>query len=445
MTRRRSLSVLALLAAFALPAGCTSDPAGGSARGPRTIEVPRDAATISAAVDQARPGDLVLVSPGVYRETVQIDTPRIVLRGTDRNKVIVDGAGTRPNGIVVTAPEVALENVTVRDHLLNGVLVTGMSDDSGAGVGAGYEPLDPEKFPPLQGFAVRYVTSYNNGLYGIYAFDAAHGVLEHNYTSGSADSGIYVGQCKPCNILVRDNVSERNAVGYENTNASGPLWVLRNRFSHNRVGLTVGSDYLEAFVPQQGATVAGNLVTGNAEPRSPAQADGGFGIGVGIAGGHDNVVLRNRIDGNPYAGLILASSEDIGPVGNRVEGNVIAGNGAAVAYTAGRRAPGERNCLRGNDIRGATWPAGLARSWACGGSGPAGPAGPGVVGVPLPRQVPPGGVAFQDVPAPPPQPQMPGGADAPVDAARGLPGPVSVAGVGVPPLTLYRERSGFGR
>ena len=85
----------------------------------------------------------------------------------------------------------------------------------------GYTKLDTQKFPPLQGFRVSYVTASNNALYGIYAFDAQHGVIEQSYASGSADSGFYVGQCKPCDIVVRGNVAERNAVGYEGTNASG--------------------------------------------------------------------------------------------------------------------------------------------------------------------------------------------------------------------------------
>lgn len=117
---------------------------------------------------------LVLVSPGVYRETVRLRTPGVVLRGTDRNGVIIDGEVRRANGIVVTAPRVAVENLTVRDHTLNGVLVTGVSDDSGglARGSSGYTRLDPAKFPPLQGFRVSYVTASNNALYGIYAFNS---------------------------------------------------------------------------------------------------------------------------------------------------------------------------------------------------------------------------------------------------------------------------------
>ena len=42
-----------------------------------------------------------------------------------------------------------------------------------------------------------YLTAYNNGDYGVYAFDAVDGVLEHSYASGSPDAGFYIGQCYP--------------------------------------------------------------------------------------------------------------------------------------------------------------------------------------------------------------------------------------------------------
>ena len=65
--------------------------------------------TIQAAVDAARPGDWILIAPGDYHERgdytthrpsdeagagVLITTPKIHLRGLDRNGVVVDG--TKP-------------------------------------------------------------------------------------------------------------------------------------------------------------------------------------------------------------------------------------------------------------------------------------------------------------------------------------------------------------
>jgi nitrous oxidase accessory protein NosD len=414
---------------------CAALPACGAPErtGATTLRVPADYSTVSDAADAAQPGDLILVSPGRYPETVRIKTADVTLRGTDRNAVVIDGEVRRANGVVVSAPGVSIENLTVRNNTLNGVLVTGMSDggDGLAKGSDGYTKLDPAKFPPLQGFRVSYVTAGNNGLYGIYAFDAQHGVIERNYVSGSADSGIYVGQCRPCGILVQDNIAERNAVGYEGTNASGDMYVLRNRFSGNRVGLTSNSDYQEALVPQSGATVVGNLLTGNAEPASPAQADGGFGIGLGIAGGTDNLVARNRVEGNPAVGIVLGSAVDLPPLRNRLIGNVFGGNGSDVVFAASARAPGTGNCLQDNLLT-TTVPGGLPFSCpAPGGTQPS---------APVPRMNPPRGLPFPDVAAPPDQPDMPGAGQAPPSAAAGLPGPVDVAAVGVPAADLLAVR-----
>ncbi|MCK5942995.1 MAG: right-handed parallel beta-helix repeat-containing protein [Planctomycetes bacterium] len=49
--------------------------AAACGRTPRTIHVPRDAATIQAAIDAAGAGDTVLVAPGVYRGKVTLDKP----------------------------------------------------------------------------------------------------------------------------------------------------------------------------------------------------------------------------------------------------------------------------------------------------------------------------------------------------------------------------------
>jgi len=382
-----------------------------------TINVPADAPTITAAVARAKPGDLVLIAPGTYHEAVAVNTADITLRGLDRNAVILDQDVLRPNGITVTAPGVAIQNLTVRNALLNGVLVTGEKDTTGVGVGRGsdgYTPLDTAKFPPLQGFLVDHVTSYNNGLYGIYAFDAQHGAIVDSYASGHPDSGLYVGQCKPCDIAVHDNVAERNAVGYEGANSSNGVYVYRNRFVGNRVGLTNNSDHQEAFVPQTGADIVGNLIANNHEAATPVQADGGWGIGVGIAGGTHNRVARNLIEDNPAAGVVLTNADDLAPIGNQVSHNSFGHNGLDVLYSASPSAPGS-----GNELNGVA----LIRGSAAG----------------LPKA--PAGIAFTDVAAPPAQPNLADAATAPRPTVTGLPGPMDLASIAVPGKDLLADRS----
>jgi nitrous oxidase accessory protein NosD len=428
---RRALATVALAAGVvAGVAACAPEPAAA----PATVRVPGDAETISAAVELVAEGGLILVEPGTYTEQVLVDKADITLRGLDRNETVIDAENIRPYGVVAVADGVSIENLTVTGATFYGVLVTGMHDESGPtahGVD-GYSRLDPEKFPPVQRFAIDHVTAYNNGLYGLYAFDAQHGVIRDSYASGSADSGIYVGQCRDCDILVTGNVAENNAVGFENANASDSVVVVGNRFSGNRVGMTFLSNYQEAFAPQRGNAVAGNLVSGNTATDAPAHAEGGFGVGIGISGGTANAFDRNRIEGNPRAGVVLSNTEDLATLDNLFRGNAIAGNGVGIANASSSRAPARGNCLEGDAP--STLPLDLFVSCAVGVDQPTADA----AALPAP-EVPPG-VSFMKVAPPPPQPSM----DDPEAPARLLPDALpalDLGGVELPPADFLGERS----
>ncbi|MBA8926706.1 hypothetical protein BC739_003912 [Kutzneria viridogrisea] len=395
-----------------------------------TIRVPADAPTISAAVSLAQSGDLVLVAPGEYHESVKISTAHITLRGESRDKVVIDGRLQQANGVVLAAPGVAVENLTVQNNTQNGVLVTGSAAAVAGlpghrGYNTGNEPVTF-----LKSFLVSYVTATRNGLYGIYAFSAQDGVIEHSYTSGGADSGIYVGQCKPCRIVVRDNIAELNAVGYEGTNASGDMYVVGNRLVGNRVGLTTNSDHQEKLLPQQGAVIVGNLIADNQQTPTPEQADGGWGIGVGIDGGSDNQFVRNRIAGNANAGLVITATADLPSDGNQIVDNTFAANGVDVGWKFPTATRGRGNCLRGNDLR-TTVPAQLAASATC----------------PLPADSPtpsgtwvtpkaPGGIPFTDVAAPGAQPQFPNATTTGATALPDVPALPDTASIPLPSASL---------
>src|SRR5262245_62042900 len=75
-----------VLLAATLLAGCGNDK--WTAR-----DVPREYPTIQAAVNAAEPGDLVRIAPGNYHEQVTVPPSKrdIVIRGVDRNRVVLDG------------------------------------------------------------------------------------------------------------------------------------------------------------------------------------------------------------------------------------------------------------------------------------------------------------------------------------------------------------------
>jgi parallel beta-helix repeat protein len=396
---------------------------------PALVRVPADAKTLQQAIDRVASGGMVLVSPGTYQETAIVSTKDVTVRGTDRNGVVIDGGGIRPYGIVGIADGVRVQNLTVRNTTFYGVLVTGLHDKAGPRANAdntsgGYETFDPAKFPPLQRFEIDHVTAYDNGLYGIYAFNSEHGTIHDNYASGSADSGFYVGQCHSCDVLVTGNIGERNAVGFENANASAPLYVVGNRFSDNRVGMTFLSDYQEVFIPQKGNVVAGNLIADNNATATPVQADGGYGIGIGVSGGTNNTFARNRITGNTRAGLVLANTNDLPAIGNRISRSVFAANGVDIAGISSPAAPATGTCLTGGQAA-TSFPKGLLGVLrACtSGSSPAGDAATLAATSPAPD-----GISFLDVTAPGAQPGLadPTVAPGPLPASVTMPSESSI-------------------
>lgn len=398
---RRVLTVCATVAALFVIAGCSPVRADStSSHSPSVIRVPADAASLAEAAERVEPGDTIVIAPGHYAEQILIDTPDVTIRGEDRNATVIDGDGIRPYGIVVIADGVRVENLTVTGATFYGVLFTGLHDENGpsAPTADSYEQWDPAQFPPLERFSIDHVTAYNNGLYGLYAFNSRHGVIQNSYASGSADSGIYIGQCTECDILVTGNVAERNAVGFENSNASDSVVIAGNRFANNRIGMTLLSTYQEAFTPQRLNHVVGNLIADNDEPATPAQANGAFATGIGISGGQENLFERNLIVGHARAGVIFTNTEDLPAIGNRFIENVFTDNEVDAANTSAERTPASANCVTG---LASSDPAQLVEqvAAACAGSSEGQAA---TTALTLPPEPP--GLSFKKVPPPRDQP-----------------------------------------
>ncbi len=318
----------------------------------QVLAVPADYPTIQAAVDAADSGDVVLIDPGTYNEAVVVSTKGLIVRGTDRNAVVIDGGDEFENGVLVQADDVAVENLTIRRFTVNGLLFSKAYLDTGTGSSG--------EIPLLTGFRARYITAANNGLYGIYAFNSTKGLIEHVYASGHPDSGVYVGQCKPCDTVVRDATAENNAIGYEGTNASDKLFVIESRFVNNRIGMTPNTQRSERLAPQGHAVIAANLVADNNNPDAPA-TKGGFGIGIAVGGGTANEVRDNHVTGNITVGIIVDNLEDFAPSGNRVTANVLENNGVDLSLGGFTSPPSDAAAAAGNCFSGNTFTTSVPR------------------------------------------------------------------------------------
>ncbi|HVL32543.1 MAG TPA: right-handed parallel beta-helix repeat-containing protein [Actinomycetota bacterium] len=344
----KRIIVLALVLGVASVPGAYAG--GGFGTGPCTLQagdvlpgssgnvllVPEEFQTIQGAVDAAAEGDTILVGPGTYHESVQVRTPGLRIRGTDRNQVVLDGQYSLRIGIeVARADRVLIENMTARGYTNHGFY-----------------------WFDLTGYWGRYLTAHNNGLYGIFAFDARCGELSDSYGWGHRDAGFYIGQCYPCDAVIHNIVSESNALGYSGTNAGGNLTLRDSLWINNGLGIVPNSLDSEARPPQRGATIARNRVLENNNRTAPGTGTAGtyWGGGIVIAGGQSNSVYGNEVTNHAFGGIVIAPLPDDNfwiPSGNTIWGNKVTHNAAQYpeAYDLAQGAvSGPNNCWADNEF-----------------------------------------------------------------------------------------------
>lgn len=314
-----------------------------------TRTVPTDYPTIQAAVDAAAEGDTILIQNGTYHESVFVTTPGLRIRGANRNNTVLDGLTQHEIGFEVTADRVVVENLTVHSFKEHGV-----------------------RFFEQTGYWARYVTAYNNGLYGIFAFGSRCGQMDHSFTSGNADSGFYVGECFPCDGVIHDVIAYQNALGYSGTNAGGNLVIRDSIWTQNAMGIVPNSLDGEERPPQRGATFKNNIVVDNNKFDAPGVGIAGqfYGGGIIIAGGTANQVFGNTVTDHAVAGIGITPLPDRNvwiPTGNIIWGNKVthddAKYGDALDLAQGASS-GMNNCWADN-IHGTTAPERIQDIYSC--------------------------------------------------------------------------------
>ncbi|MGW1254583.1 right-handed parallel beta-helix repeat-containing protein [Streptomyces sp. NPDC002513] len=320
--------------------------------------------SIQQAVDAARYGDTVRLSPGTYRESVRITTSGLTLAGAGPSTVITPDTASRGNACAKAGTGICVEGQkgrTVDGTTISALTLSGFPRN---GLWSSYTDR----------LTVTDVTAEKNGRWGLAQERSTHAVFLDNRARDNGDAGLFLanavdteeGAMDAQGTMIARNDLQGNHVGVTLRRLRN-LTVADNELTANCAGLFAVGD---ENTPRTGAlTVSDNHVYGNNKSCPKSKRLPAFqGVGIALTGTEDTLVTRNDITGNvgrsPFSGGVVLVKSMVGAPSarNRISGNVLRHNSPADLVNA---AKGKNNVFQSN-LCGTSTPAGLCR-----------PAGPG--------------------------------------------------------------------
>ncbi len=330
--------------------------------------------SIQAAIDQAKPGDTIVVDPGVYSENLTIMRNNLTLRGGGIGATILQPGVVHPSICVDPSDP----------STVNGICVLGGIDFStGAPVGDAVTGMKIDGFT-IHGFpgfgvflfhadnsSVTNTEAFDNVGYGISGFVLSGIRYEDDSAHDNGEPGFYIGDSPRASAHVVHNVSYRNAAGGEEgigilLRDSSHGDVRDNTVYDNCAGI-VFADTGENPAPVEHWDAARNWSAHNNAvcEGEPGGAPSMSGLGIALLGGqhvhvHDNAVLDNVGGSFPFSGgIAVFDSTVIGgsqPAHDHVDHNTAHGNAPFDVFWDGS---GSHDTFDGNDC-GTSLP-----SWIC--------------------------------------------------------------------------------
>jgi parallel beta-helix repeat protein len=272
---------------------------------------------ISAALEKAPPGSTIEVEPGVYHETLVVDTPGITLRGivSGAMRPVLDGRGKLNDGVIASGSPFTMTGFGVQHYRGNGITT---------------QQVDGVTFSDL--------VIDDTGRYGVYPIQSRNISITHCSVTKINDAGIYVGESERAEVAYNELFGNVAGIEIENTNDAD----VHDNVAHgNTAGIL--AFVLPGKVLKEGkrTRIHHNWVINNNTPNfgDPEAIVGQlpYGMGILVMGVDDTVVENNWVRGNHSAGIgvIRLAPEEAAkdpeleplPDGTRVLFNYVVGNG----------------------------------------------------------------------------------------------------------------------
>lgn len=280
--------------------------------------------SIQRAIDRAKPGGLIIVFPGTYRE---ISDPtnglnisksvRLIGLSSKRKRVVLENAGNQRNGIVVVPadrtecmschsslappfdvlPDVE-PGLKMREPMIRNFMIRGFTIRDFANNGLFTENVD--------GFKIIDVESIGNKNYGIFPTLSKNGLVTRSYASGADDSGIWVETSE--NVRVTHNLVEGNVNGFEISN-SDDILLAHNEARDNSIGIAnlLLPDIFDDRSGAKRVDMKHNYIHDNNKPNTARPgsilSEVPKGIGILHLGVDDSVIADNWVADNEFVGI----------------------------------------------------------------------------------------------------------------------------------------------
>jgi hypothetical protein len=277
--------------------------------------------SIQAAINHAKPGDTIVVHPGVYHESVVVTVNHLTLRGAGAS-----GAGT-----------VMMPAQSSNKCLKGGAGICVFGDKHGPRVGTTVEGFEFKGYSQfgLVGFGAKDLTvqrnvAMNTGDYGITCFGCTGLRYLYNTASGAGEAGFYIGDTANADASVIGNSSFGNLFGFFFRDSN-----MGTAIGNHAHGNCMGFALLNTNAPNNvhGWTLMNNDVNQN-DKACPGGGEGPpiSGVGIGILGASNNHIQRNTVWANQpggataFSGGIVLFDTTKSDKGSTPNHNVVTGN-----------------------------------------------------------------------------------------------------------------------